>query len=247
MKTRIYAIFLTLFVLACGAGLTGLAYVDLEVLGTNNSTEIGNALSEFQLAFGKAKIVLSEIEFEQAINCDDDDDENEFDYEGPYIVNLLTRDSQPSLDEVQLEPGRYCKMKLKLDELEDDELPSGVSQNDEMVGLSLLIEGQVEGSVNFILRIEEDQEYELESVTDNGFLLNPDETQTLFLVFDIGQLFSGIDFDELDVVNDTAVIDEDNNEDAYDVIKENLKSFSSLSSDSDEDDEYDDDDEEIAD
>jgi hypothetical protein len=251
MKNKIYVGFVLLFTFACGAGLSGLARVNLEVLGKNESTEIGNALNEGMITYTKAKIVLSEIEFEQASQCEDDDgsdiDETEIDYEGPYIINLLAKNDQSSLGEVQLNAGRYCKLKIKLDKLEDDDLPSGIGANDEMVDLSVLIEGENDEGINFIIKLEEDQEYELESVSGEGFLLNPDVSNTLFLVFDLGRLFFGIEFDDLEMNGNTVLIDENNNEGAYENIVENLKNFSSLSSDSDDDSELDEDDDEIAD
>ena len=235
-----------IFLAACGSTLLSQAGVKLEVVGEYNSTEIGNALNEGILTFTKAKIVLSDLEFERAQNCDQDE-EVEIEYEGPYVVDLITRESFPSLSEIEIESTTYCKFKIKIEKLDDEDLSPDTSLDDDMEDLSVRIEGENDDGVQFVILIDDDEEYELESTSDEGFLLEQGVSKTLFLIFDLTGLFNGIDFDDLDEDSGVVEISEDSNEDAYDQIKENLKNFSSLKSDDDDDNEIDDDDDTIAD
>ncbi len=94
--------------------------------------------------------------------------------------------------------------------------------------------------------MDENEEFELESEDAQGFELIPDGSNTIFLVFNLTKLFDGIDITTLDQVGGTAYIDKDNNEAAYDIVRDNLKRFSKLFKDSNDDDELDDDDDNIA-
>jgi hypothetical protein len=240
------------FVAACSS-IAGDPFVQLKVSSDPGSTTIGNALNSNDIEYTVAKLVVSEIEFEQAVDCSVDDDgvdesEIEFEYEGPFVVNLLTQKSYPSFDEIVIEKANYCKFKFKLDKLEDDEIPSGVSSNDNIVDNSVYIEGTYQGSLPFVVKLDQDEEYEMVSESASGLGLASGSLNTIFLVFDLSKLFEGIDdLASLDQDSGTVYIDKDNNQDEYDIIKENLKTFSNLRKDSDDDDELDEDDDVIAD
>jgi hypothetical protein len=249
---KLYSLASFIFVVACSSA-AGDPFVQLKVTSDPSSTTIGNALNSNHIEYNVAKLVISEIEFEQALDCSvDDDDGNddaeiEFEYEGPFVVNLLNQKSYPSFDEIVIEKANYCKFKFKLDKLEEDEIPSGVSANDNIVEHSVYIEGVYDSSTPFVIKIEEDEDYEMESESASGLGLTSGSLNTIFLVFDLSRLFEGInDLDTLDQDSGTVYIDKDNNQNEYDIIKENLKSFSKLQKDSNEDDELDEDDDVIA-
>lgn len=244
------------FLVACtsfGGDGSGDTFVRLKVTSDPSSTTIGNALIDpADIEFTVAKVVVSEIELERGVDCSVDDDvassEVEYEYEGPFVVNLLNQKSVPSLDQVKIEDATYCKFKFKLDKLEDDEIPAGVSGSDAIVENSVYIEGIHDGATPFVITLDEDVEFEMESSQPEGLALTTGATNTIFLVFDLSKLFEGIDdFSTLDVTGGVVYIDQSNNTDAYETIKLNLQVFSKLQKDSDDDDELDDDDDVIAD
>ena len=253
---RQYGSIFAIFAMACtslGGGASD-TFVRLKVTSDPGSTTIGNAVTDpGDVRYTVAKVVISEVEFEKGIDCSvDDDDEalddaNEFEYEGPYVVNLINQKSFPSLEEVRIDDTTYCKFKFKLEKLDEDEIPSGVSDNDGIVENSVYIEGLYQEATPFVIKLDENQDYEKESNSSTGIDLTAGQVNTIFLVFDLGNLFQGIDLGTLDQVGGVIYIDQDNNEDAYETLKDNLFSFSKVKKDSNDDDELDDDDDVIAD
>ncbi|MEZ4845852.1 MAG: hypothetical protein R2877_02475 [Bdellovibrionota bacterium] len=239
-------------VMACSS-VAGDTFVRLKVTSDPGSTTIGNAIvNPSNIEFTVAKLVISEVELEKGVDCsvEDDsanDDANEFEYEGPFVVDLIAEKAIPSLDEVKIEKAKYCKFKFKLDKLEDDEIPAGVSDSASIVDNSVYIEGIYDSTTPFVVKLDEDEDFEMESESASGLAFANGELNTIFLVFDLGNLFQGVDdFADLDQDGGVVYIDKDNNEDAYDTIRENLKTFSKLYKDSNDDDELDDDDDELA-
>ena len=133
-----------------------------------------------------------------------------------------------------------------MDKLEDDEVPAGVSASDDIIDLSVYIEGVYDGSTTFVVRLDQDQEFEMESESASGLGLINGDLNTIFVVFDLSKLFDGIDdLSVLDQTGGIVYIDKDNNQEEYDIIKDNLEKFSKLQNDSN-DDELDEDDDVIA-
>ena len=248
---KLYSVLGFVFVVACSS-VAGETLVNLKVSSDPSYTTIGNALNADNIEYTVAKVVVSEIEFEQGVDCSIDDDvvdeqEIEFEYEGPFVVNLLNQKAIPSFDQIKIEKATYCKFKFKLDKLEDDEVTEGVSVSDNIVDYSVYIEGTYDYSTPFIVKFDQDEEFEMESESIEGLNFTNGELNTIFLVFDLSKLFEGIaDLSTLDDVDGVVYIDKDNNQDEYDLIKENLKKFSKLQKDSDDNDELDDDDDVIA-
>lgn len=236
-----YILFWTLFFIACSS-LNGEPLVQLKV-STSNSTEIGNAL-ENPIVFTKALVGISEIEFEQATNCNSDSDQ-EFDYEGPFVANLLTQESVPSLEQIKIESTSYCKFKFKIEKLEEDEMPAGADSK--IQNNSVYVAGSSPQGTPFVAKLEDDQEYELKSNSSSGFVLSSDQVNTLFLIFDLPNLFASLDLDTLEQTSGTIYIDKDHNQDAYEQLKNNMETFSKLVDDSNSNDEIDDNDDEVAD
>lgn len=237
-------------VMACST-VAGDTFVQLKVTADPGSTTIGNALvNPENIEFTVAKVVVGEIELRKSADCSVDDsgeDQGEFEYSGPFVVDLLTEKAKPSFDEVQIEKAKYCKFKFKLDKLHDDEVPSGVSSSDPIVDNSVYIEGVYNSTTPFVVKLDQDEDFEMESESVSGLALANGELNTIFLVFDLGNLFEGVDdLDNLDQTGGVVYIDKDNNQDSYDMIRENLKTFSKLFKDSNDDDQLDDDDDELA-
>lgn len=236
---RHYMSLFAIFAIACsslgtgsgggGLNLNGDSFVQVKVSADPNSTTVGNALVSNDVTFTEARVVIRDIEFRPSSNCSGS---GEFIYEGPYVVNLLNQKATPSLDEVKLAKGKYCKFEFKLDKLQDNELPAGISSSDEIIDQSVLIKGTDNtSSTSFVVTLDQNQTYELDSEENGGFELTPNASNTLFLVFNLSKLFDTIDLSTLDVSSGTIYIDKDNNQDAFDIVKDNLEKFSSLQQD----------------
>lgn len=222
---------LILLIVGCASTLSD-AVVNLKIIAPTQSTEIGNALTIDGIEFLKAKVVIQEIEFKLAQNCNQDDNELEVDYEGPYVVNLLNGSSTPDLGQIDLNPGPYCEIEFEIEAYEidndDNESLTFLIQDSEMNNLSLLIEGLSPESIPFTLRFEEDEEFELESTNALGFELKAGTANELLLALDIRSLFNNITFTTLIQNGGEIEISKDSNEDAYDQIALNIKQIAKL-------------------
>ena len=90
----------------------------------------------------EARLVLEAIDFKSAEDCDNDDEtETEIDFEGPFVVDLLSNMSIPETTNISIPAGNYCRIRLRLDELDDDERPNGIDASDSIIDKSVLIVG----------------------------------------------------------------------------------------------------------
>ncbi|MCB1198563.1 MAG: DUF4382 domain-containing protein [Deltaproteobacteria bacterium] len=246
------SLLLSLWISSCGIGVDG-TFIDLRPTAPLNSTEIGNTLTDPHMlngstfVFTKAKVVISEVEFELAENCNDSEQEVEYEYKQPFIVDLLANTSTPDFQHVEILPGNYCKVEFKLDKLEVDERPSGIGVTNEMIDLALLIEGSTSDNIEFRIEIEEDIELEIQSNVNTGFTIRENAINTLFLVLDIKEMLSDINFGSLTTTSGIVLIDKDENETAYEQIIEKLEQTTDLREDKNNDDELDENDDIIAD
>ena len=251
---RHYLSLFAIFAIACsslgtgsgggGLNLNGDSFVQVKVSADPNSTTVGNALVSNDVTFTEARVVIRDIEFRPSANCSGSGEVN---YEGPYVVNILNQKAIPSLDEVQLAKGKYCKFRFKLDKLQDNELPVGISSSDEIIDQSVIIKGTDNtSSTPFIVTLDQNQTYELKSENTAGFELIPNDSNTVFLVFNLSKLFDTVDLSTLDVNSGTIYIDKDHNQTAFDIIKDNLEKFSTLQQDANDNDSLDTSDDVIA-
>ncbi len=140
----------TVLVACSSTSLEGGSFAKIKVIADPGVSVIGNGLNTGTNEFEQADVVITDIEFELAENCENEnEDEGEINFEGPYVVDLLSEKSRPSLDEIELAKEKYCKFKFKLDKLDDDDLPSGV--DNEMIDKSVLIKGVHDGDIPFVV------------------------------------------------------------------------------------------------
>ena len=151
--------------------------------------------------------------------------------EGPFVFDLMTGASTPSLDEVTLPSGTYKRIDVRLDDAEPSD--GLVEEDDAMAELSLLVRGAVDVDGDLVefglaLQFNEDARFE----EQGGILVEGDSTLPLSL--NVAEWFDGVDLaaciasDEIEP-GDNGVywIDEDvSGGDCSDVerdLKENIK------------------------
>lgn len=136
-----------------------------------------------QLNIQSAKIALKEIEFE--LESQQASEEVEFDFKGPFVVNLLDNSISPELPQVELVEGVYNEVKLKIDKIEGDEVDSNgnpvLSPADPLFGNSVVVSGLYTGptgnqgnvsDMSFELIFDFDDELELTGVGDTSVGFN---------------------------------------------------------------------------
>ncbi len=128
--------------------------------------------------FTKAEIGISKVDFEIQTNTND----NEYEYEGNYTFDILTGTSTPPIPYVEVDPGTYHDLEIKV-----DRTLSGGNSID-IVGI-YTIAGV---SYNFEYTSTMDEDYDIENM--EGVRIDPNSTVTFTLYIDLPSLFSGLDF-----------------------------------------------------
>ena len=233
------------------------------------------------LTLTDARINLGEIELEQddaEIDTDEEtDQENEIEFDGPFVVDFIQDTVTPALPMIEMLPGTYDNIKLKLDTVESEDLATlGLDETDLLYGRSIYLAGSYTGETAggqvtdapFSLAFDFDEEFELSAgtATDIGLLVENGQLNPVIIAFRMAQWFAFdspetnsdllIDFTDLVVAAGPAIVlDEtsiDDNETIREIIKDNIEESADYGEDEDgsgelESDEDDDPDEEDAD
>lgn len=220
------------------------------VVTDNSGTQIGT------IVLTDARLALKEIEFEKSSSIDDD----EVEFEGPYVVDLLNNTVTPSLEEITIDPGIYTEIELKLDKIEGDETDEDgitplVDSSDSLYENSIVLEGTYTGTTAdgpvtneaFSLTYNFDEEFELTGSSDTslGFTIEDDEQNPIIIAFRIAKWFNfndsetnsdNVDFSLLTLSAGEIVLDENssgNNHKIREVIEKNIKESADYGEDSD--------------
>jgi len=207
------------------------------------------------LTLTDARVNLGEIELEQAdseIDTEEEGDQsNSIEFGGPYVVDFVNETVTPDLPQIEMLPGTYDNIKLKLDKVEaDDEDGSGgqlVPNTDPLFGHSIYFEGTYSGEtsggavtdVPFTLSFDLDEEFELSATGDTalGFVIEEGQLNPVIVAFRLARWFEFnnqstnedglIDFTALVVgAGPSIVLDETatgDNATIREVIKDNIK------------------------
>ena len=139
--------------------------------------------------FTKALVGVKKVKFEM----EHGDYEQEYKYKGDYTFDVLTGTSTPPIQPVEIQPGTYTGLKVKIDNV----MPSGNSI--EIAGTY-----EVGGmSYQFEFTSTSDQEYEVEN--DNGISVQQGNTVNFVLQLDLPSLFSGVNFASATIDNDGVI------------------------------------------
>ncbi len=215
--------------------------VAVKIIGTSNNTTTAKVDSKL-LANGidltEARVVISSIRFRPLAFCqagESEVEEDDFDFDGPFVVDLLSNTSIPTTDNVQLPAGSYCRVELKLDDLDDDVIPNGIDASDAIVDQAVILRGTTQGGRPFHVFIEDNDEFRLEN-KQNGFAIGGNTNlDQFFIVFDLDLWFANVDFDNVSEGQGVILIDEDNNEALHAKIVDNIKFSANLLKDLDGD------------
>lgn len=175
--------------------------------------------------------------------CEPGDDK--IDIRGPFLVDLITGESDPSLAEVSIPALSYSRIDFRLEEADPDD--GLVSASSEMADRSFLADadftddGGQPAELQIRLAIHEDARVESSSgvlVTDGGALV---------VLLDAARWLEGAPIDaclaegDLSITDGVLLIDTDGDcDDVVDALEDNIKESAQLSSDDDSDDDDDD-------
>ena len=190
------------------------------------------------IAVDVAQIVLERLRFRPFSFCEDGSEEGaDIRFEGPFVVDLLDSGLSPELAGVIIPPDTYCKIELRLGKLD-----ANVDPGNPISGKSVLITGSRSDGVPFVLKLEEDEEFELENEI-TGFVIDPSlSLNSFFIAFDLDLWFAGVDLSDPAVEisqdgqgNPIILIDEVHNTEIRERIIDNLEISADLFEDQDDD------------
>lgn len=120
-------------------------------------------------------------------------EEEELTLRGPFVVDLLTGLSQPSLDTLSVPARAYKEVEIKLDDARDED---GIAENqDDLIGNTLLVKGTfgLPGQVErpFVMALNFDAEIEIESA--GGLALDAAGLSNILISLKLEQWLANLD------------------------------------------------------
>ncbi|MEQ8522155.1 MAG: hypothetical protein RIC15_08385 [Vicingaceae bacterium] len=227
MKKLLFTIqlaFLAILIQSCGgeenlpaATQTGF---ELKAVTTQSMTAPGGRMAQTGVTFTKVLIGVTEIEFEtleeqseEAENGGESEDE-EVEFKGNFIVDLLTGTSNPTFGLSEIAPSVYEKVEIKFDNIIDGEK-------------TLIAEFYYtpEGAIDPVfVEFSTSEELELEIENDLGFTLDEGAINSFLVTIDLDILFASVDLSTLVVSEDGVIrINEDSNADVMEMIVEQME------------------------
>lgn len=216
----------------------GLAKVNLDMKATTALSTIstGGRVANTGLVFTEVLIGVTELEFETleenvAEDEDGEDDNEEIEFEGEFVVDLITGISTPDFGETTIAPGLYEEMEMELEPI----LEGGLSI---FIAFNYTPDGATE-AIRF--EYSNDQELEFEIENEAGFHLDDTSLNQMLILIDLDAMFAGLDLNSASVDSDGIVrVNGTTNPDLAELITKNLDSIMEGGEDDDEDGEFDD-------
>lgn len=183
------------------------------------------------LLIDKAWVAVERIRLRDATNCEGNSRDE---FEGPFVVDMLSTDSNPSLSGLELNSSTYCRLEFRWKKLVENEV---LGAPPELTGASVLLEGERADGIRFILKSDKGNELRLDARNDTFTI---DElSSSLFVAFDVQDLFDGVNMDAAEVVDGSIRIQNNSNETLLRVFESNLDEMAKLFDDDDGDGELD--------
>ena len=202
----------------CESGLNpDVSTVKMEVKATTvNSTLNSTArVKNSGLVFHEVLAGLTELEFEtfeenESEDRDGENDEEEIEFKGTFIADLINGTITPDLGVAELAPGLY-------EEIEMDFGPILDEHNSVFISFDLPRDGSDPVRVEFSSK--EEFEFELEDEV-NGYQIDAGALNTFLVLLNLDALFNEIDFSTADVDSDGVIrINRDSNIDLAEQIE----------------------------
>jgi hypothetical protein len=185
--------------------------------------------------FDSAFLVIEKIELKK-LEIEDDTTENEekdeYNFQGPFLLDLLSGTSDPELSRTEIDPGMYSKAEAEFAYYEE-------------YGFSVYLHGYFEQNngedpqVEFEYTYTQSEDFKVEN--PDGFAITADMINNVLILIDLNTLLVGVNFNEAVVDEDDVIrLNKESNRDLADIIEGNLEAASELGLDEDANGEIDD-------
>jgi hypothetical protein len=210
-------------------------FVDLTFKGIDNSVSSKKSMDFDNPVFDSASMVIGKIELKKLEieeDMEESEDLEEYDFQGPYLIDLLAGTSEPEIPLAEIEPGMYAKAEAEIAHLED-------------YVFSFYLYGHLdqtngeEQQVEFEYTYAQSEDFKIEN--PDGFEITADMINNVWVLIDLNALLTGVDFNEATMDVDGLIrLNKDSNRDLADIIESNLEAASELGLDEDANGEIDD-------
>lgn len=204
--------------------------IKISIKGVTNAASNSLSKSASSVTITSSRVVIEEIEFESSI-----EDTVDFEFEQPFVQDLVVDSSLHEIGTVQVPFGIYEEMEIEIDELDEKDSTAFV-QNPELQNLSIRVEGFLNDDVTNTFVFTSDLSVEQEKEFSPPLIIDETTPSTnVVLTVDMGMWF---------VDNNNNPVDprlEDNRSIIENNIKASLKVFEDEDDDGESDDDEDDD------
>lgn len=193
------------------------------------------------LALSEARLVFDRIKVKQ----DQEEAEEREDIESAHVVDLLQDSIRPDLPTLELAPGGYKNIEMRLHRLQAGEV-SGIESSDALLNQAILIKGTfhpISGSpIALTLKMDAEEEFSLMKPGTSlpGMQVQSEAELKAIIAFrmDLWFNFSQKDYDLSDLSGTEVILEKDGSElgkKLLEIVKENIKSSADFGEDKDGD------------
>ncbi|MEQ8478326.1 hypothetical protein [Fulvivirga sp.] len=204
----------TIFLQACdddseSKNVTPMASTTLKIKAVTNESSFGNERTEATgLIFKEAFLGVTEIEFEtleeeniedeggfEDLDQDGEADDEEIEFEGTFVIDLIDESSEPEIDIAELSPAIY-------DEIEFEVMPVLSDDKTMIVTFEYLPDGATEATM---VEYSNNFELEIELEAGKGFNLKQDYLNKLLVIINLDELFADMNLENAEVDDDDII------------------------------------------
>ena len=224
--------------------------IDIPVIGIDGVEQGVITVTSALIALKEIEFQLPEDELAQEAGTETED---EFEFEGPFIVDLLADTVTPELDFAVLPSGEYEEIEFKIDKIEGDESEEDgvtpiIDATSPLFGNSIYLAGSYTGitldgtvtGATFSMTYDIDESFELKDAGETAvtFLVEEGTLNPIIIAFRLNRWFNFTgaedDFNSLTTTAGAVVLD-NNQETIRDLVKDNIEDSADYGVDADED------------
>jgi len=192
---------------------------------TESGKSLVKGLENATFYFDSAYIVIEKAELKKLKSGSADDEENEYNFKGPYKIDLINGTSDPVLPLTEIDAGVYTKFEAEMSFIEN-------------VGYSLYISGQynLQNGKHYKMEYSNTRSEDFKCVNEEGFRIETDMVNMVWVYLDLNRLMNGVDLSNAQVDRDDVIrLNNESNIDLADIVERNLEAASELGFDNNAD------------
>jgi hypothetical protein len=167
-------------------------------------------------------VVVEKFRLGRTGACEGDADVEDIAAEGPFVAEILEGGILGALPTAEVAPGAYCRLRLDLHELREDEIPAGAPAD--LAGYAVLVRGARADGVPFVVRSKQGVEFRLDAKSES---FEVSDGVPFLLGVELGALIDSLELATLE--GPSIVIDPESNEQALsnfrDALRESMRLF----------------------